>query len=80
MKQVVVNLHDSLDKHGLTYGTDWNQHVMVHDEIQISVKPELVSQVSPLVLDSFIQAGEFYGFRCPIEGDIKTGQHWAETH
>lgn len=80
MKQVVVNLHESMNKHSFSYDTDWQQHAMVHDEIQISVLPNLIQKVEPIVLQSFVDAGNFFGFRCPIEGDIKTGQNWAETH
>ena len=80
MKQVVVNLHELTANSQLEYGVDWEQHAMVHDEVQLSVKPELVEIIKPLVLKSFVRAGEFYDFKCLIEGDIKTGTNWALTH
>ena len=42
MKQVVVNLHELAADSQLEYGVDWEQHAMIHDEVQLSVKPELV--------------------------------------
>ena len=80
MKQVVVNLHQLAANSQLEYGIDWEQHAMIHDEVQLSVKPELVETIKPLVLDSFVKAGQFYDFKCLIEGDIKTGANWALTH
>jgi hypothetical protein len=26
------------------------------------------------------KAGEFFAFRCPIDGEFKVGGNWAETH
>ena len=80
MKQVVVNLHQLAANSQLTYGIDWEQHAMIHDEVQLSVKPDCLEIIKPLVLQSFLQAGQFYDFKCPIEGDIKTGANWALTH
>ena len=80
MKQVVVNLHQLTANSQLEYGSDWEQHAMIHDEIQLSVRPDLVQTIKPLVLESFLKAGTFYDFKCLIEGDIKTGANWALTH
>ncbi len=80
MKQVVVNLHELTANSQLTYGIDWEQHAMIHDEVQLSVNPNLVEKIKPLVLKSFVKAGSFYDFKCLIEGDIKVGANWALTH
>ena len=80
MKQVVINAHDALKNHGFVYGKDWHQHAMIHDEIQLSCAPGLEKQIIDLVLQAFVDAGNFYGFRCKIEGDAKTGYNWFNTH
>ena len=80
MKQVVIHLHENAQQEGLVYGVDWQQHAMIHDEIQLSCPPNLVEKLSQLALKSFPEAGEFFGFRCPIEGDINKGNTWADTH
>ena len=80
MKQVVVNIHNALTAKGLMYGEDWHQHAMIHDEVQMSCRPELVGMIQPLVLQAYQDAGNFFQFRCKIEGDVKTGYNWSDTH
>lgn len=80
MKQVVINIHNALAAKGLRYGEDWHQHAMIHDEVQMSCRPELVGMIQPLVLQAYEDAGNFFQFRCKIEGDVKTGYNWSDTH
>jgi DNA polymerase-1 len=81
MKQVVVNIHDNIEKNlGLVHGKDWEQMLMVHDEVQLACKPEYVEQIKEQALISFVKAGEYFDFACPIEGDAKVGFTWEETH
>jgi len=81
MKQVVINIHDNIEKNlGLVHGKDWEQMLMVHDEVQLACKPEYVEQIKEQALISFVQAGEYFDFACPIEGDAKVGFTWEETH
>ena len=80
MKQVVINLHHLLEENDFQYGVDWQQHAMIHDEIQLSCKPELVDIVKEKALLAFPQAQQFFGFKCPIEGDAKVGFSWFDTH
>ena len=80
MKQVVINIHNALTANGLKYGEDWHQHAMIHDEVQMSCRPELTGMIEPLVLQAYEDAGNFFEFRCKIEGDVKTGYNWSDTH
>jgi DNA polymerase I-like protein with 3'-5' exonuclease and polymerase domains len=80
MKQVVINVHNALESNDLIYGKHWHQHAMIHDEIQLSCAPGLEKKIIELVLQAFVDAGDFYGFRCKIEGDAKTGYNWFNTH
>jgi DNA polymerase I-like protein with 3'-5' exonuclease and polymerase domains len=81
MKQVVINIHDNIEKNlGLVHGNDWEQMLMVHDEVQLACKPEYVEQIKEQALKSFVQAGKYFDFACPIEGDAKVGFTWEETH
>jgi len=80
MKQVVINIHNALTAKGLKYGEDWHQHAMIHDEVQMSCRPELIGMIQPLVLQAYEDAGNFFQFRCKIEGDVKTGYNWSDTH
>jgi hypothetical protein len=80
MKQVVINLHQSMEDAGYQYGVDWQQQGMIHDEIQISCKQNLVETLKEHALNAFPAAQQFFGFRCPIQGDAKVGYSWLDTH
>ena len=80
MKQVVINLHQSMEEAGYQYGVDWQQQGMIHDEIQVSCKQNLVETLKEHALNAFPAAQQFFGFRCPIQGDAKVGYTWLDTH
>jgi hypothetical protein len=80
MKQVVINMHKFMEEADYIYDQDWSQLAMIHDEIQLACKPQLIDVVKEKALDSFPAAQQFFGFRCPIEGDAKVGHTWFDTH
>ncbi len=80
MKQVVIGLHQTMEEAGYQYGVDWQQQGMIHDEIQLSCAPNLVETLKDHALNAFPAAQQFFGFRCPIEGDAKVGYTWLDTH
>jgi len=80
MKQVVINLHQSMYDAGYQYGIDWQQHAFVHDEIELSCNIKNVPEITKICLKAFEEAGKFFGFRCPIQGDAKHGNTWFDVH
>jgi DNA polymerase-1 len=81
MKQVVINIQKNIEENlGLAYDHDWQQLLMVHDEVQIACKPQHTEAIREQAMLAFPQAQEFFGFRCLIEGDSRVGSSWAETH
>ncbi len=81
MKQVVINIQNNINNNlGLAYDNDWQQLLMVHDEVQIACKPQHTEAIREQAMLAFPQAQEFFGFRCLIEGDSRVGSTWAETH
>ena len=48
--------------------------------MQYLAGPEEVETAVPILLQSFVEAGEYYHFRCPIEGEAKVGKNWQECH
>ena len=81
MKQVVVNIHNNVEQNlGLTYGKDWEQLLMIHDEVQLTCCNEYTDAIREQAMLAFPQAQEFFGFRCFIEGDSRVGYNWSETH
>jgi len=53
---------------------------VVHDEFQIDVRKEHADEVGNIVVDSIIKAGEYFNLNCPMDGEYRIGNNWAETH
>jgi DNA polymerase I-like protein with 3'-5' exonuclease and polymerase domains len=81
MKQVVITIQNNITNNlGLVYGEDWEQMLMIHDEIELACKPEHTAAIMDQAMIAFPQAQEFFGFRCKIEGDGKIGTTWYDVH
>jgi DNA polymerase I-like protein with 3'-5' exonuclease and polymerase domains len=52
----------------------------IHDEVQLEADEEIADEVGKLMVESFEEAGRYFNFRCPITGEYKVGNNWAETH
>jgi len=51
-----------------------------HDEGQHEVKEGEVELFSDCAVKAIPKAGIFFKLRCPLEGEVKVGNNWAETH
>jgi DNA polymerase I len=80
MKQVVIELHNKMYDLGYIYGHNWQQHAMIHDEIQVSCPPAMVDTLTSVALEAFPASQQFFDFQCPIHGDAHVGYSWDQTH
>jgi DNA polymerase I len=81
MKQVVINIHNNIESAlSLPHGAEWEQVLMVHDEVQLVCSPKYTEQIKAQALAAFPQAQQFFGFLCDIEGDSRVGSNWSQTH
>ena len=81
MKQVVINIHNNIESAlSLPHGAEWEQVLMVHDEVQLVCSPRHTEQIRAQALAAFPQAQQFFGFLCDIEGDSRVGSNWSQTH
>ena len=81
MKQVVINIHDNIESAlSLPHEAEWEQVLMVHDEVQLVCSPKYTEQIRAQALAAFPQAQQFFGFLCDIEGDSRVGSNWSQTH
>jgi DNA polymerase I-like protein with 3'-5' exonuclease and polymerase domains len=82
MKRALVICDDMLQKqYGLQPGgIDYEFVANVHDEFQIEVKDKWAELVGKVARESIQKAGEYYGLRCPLDGDYAIGNNWNETH
>ncbi len=53
---------------------------MIHDELQFDVLEDHIDRFIEICLDAFLEAGEYFNYSLPIEGDAKVGDNWGETH
>lgn len=81
MKKACVLQHHNLQtKHNLVHLKDYAQVASVHDELQFSSDPKFAKLVGESGPSALREAGEFFGFKCRLDGEFKIGRNWAETH
>ena len=80
MKRATVILWDELERLG--YDKDVHLILHVHDEYQHIVRDVdgLPEKVGQLAKEAIVKAGEFYKFRCPLDGEYKIGDNWYDCH
>lgn len=80
MKRGLVILYDRLIERGWEWGKDFAIVGLIHDEWQATVRAELADDFGREAVSAIRAAGEFYSFQCPLDGQYKKGETWAETH
>lgn len=58
----------------------FKQTVWVHDEWQTEVEESKAEELGKLQVQSIIDTGEHFDLNCPLDGEYKIGNNWAETH
>ena len=59
---------------------DAHQVAIVHDEMQYDCAEDCAETVGKILRKHIIEAGEYYGLRCPLDGEYMIGDNWLETH
>jgi len=86
MKRALLILDAGLIGKGLTNtdhsydNCDYEFVLNVHDEWQIEGKEPYAEQIGEAAKNAIIEAGKFYDFACPLDGNYSVGQTWADTH
>ena len=52
----------------------------IHDEWQIECDPSVADDVGRAACNAIRKAGEELALKCPLKGEYKIGNNWAETH
>ena len=58
----------------------FKQVVWVHDEWQTEVEEDRAEELGKMQVQSIRDTGEYFNFNCPLDGEYKVGNNWAETH
>lgn len=82
MKMAVIFFNREIRARGWYQAGLVRQVGFIHDEIQSIVRLDanLIEEVKQLKIESIRKAGEHFSFRCPTDGDAKSGKDWDETH
>ena len=78
MKKATCIFWDDITHAGLA--NDVAQVLHIHDEFQLYAKTSLAHYVGAIAVDAIRKAGEYFKFRCPLDGEWKVGSNWADTH
>ena len=76
MKQALVILADYAKQWNIDYKFVGN----IHDEIQSEVAEDQAEKFGWLAVECLKAAGQHFNLRCPLDGEYKVGDSWAETH
>jgi len=76
MKQALV----LLDKYAKSYKINFKFVLNVHDEFQCEVAQEEAEQFGSLAVECIKRAGLDFQLNCPLDGEYKVGDTWAQTH
>jgi len=76
MKVVLCILDKKIKQRGLDVTFVGN----IHDEVQAEVAEHDISGYNSSVDEAFAEATQFLNLRCPLAGEVKVGETWAETH
>lgn len=74
MKQALIRLYQ------LAKGLEFFVVGNIHDEWQISCRPDHAEAVGQAACDAMTLAGEDLKFNLKMEGEYKIGSSWADTH
>lgn len=80
MKEALIQLYFLGIDQGILLGRDYHLVLNVHDEFQAEVSPEVLDTFLSLAPRAITKAGEVLGFKCPLDGEARSGETWADTH
>jgi len=58
----------------------FKQTVWVHDEWQTETEEVRAEDLGRLQVQSIRDTGDYFNLNCPLDGEYKIGNNWAETH
>jgi DNA polymerase-1 len=69
-----------LDEYATKWNINYNFIGNIHDEIQTEVREEKAEVFGGLATSCVEAAGIHYKLNCPLAGEFKVGNSWADTH
>jgi DNA polymerase I-like protein with 3'-5' exonuclease and polymerase domains len=75
-----VITYQQLNELGYRWDIDYQWLGWIHDEIQLAVKPHIISDAKFQLEWAIVQAGEYYNLKVPLASEAKDGSSWADCH
>ena len=69
-----------LEERGRLHLLDYYFVGNIHDEVQAEVRADQADDYGRLAVSCLEAAGSFYNLICPLTGEYKAGDSWADTH
>ena len=69
-----------LDEYATIHNIEYKFVGNIHDEFQVEVKEDQAEKLGWLAVECIKAAGDRMSLKCPLDGEYKVGQSWAETH
>jgi DNA polymerase I len=76
MKKALTILDEFATIHNIEYAFVGN----IHDEFQVEVRDDQAEYFGELAVECIKAAGLKFNLRCPLDGEYKIGDTWAQTH
>ncbi len=80
VKQGTIILNEELHRHGFVWGKDYAMILHVHDEMQFIVQKDKLEKFKEVAKGMFKKTQEHFNFKTELDGEMKVGQNWSETH
>ena len=80
VKQGTIILNKELHKAGFVWGKDYAMVLHIHDEMQFYVNKNKIEQFKIIAKSIFGKTQDFFKFRTKLDGEIKVGLNWSDTH
>lgn len=80
MKKAIQLADAEYQSRGWAPGVNYEFVALVHDEAQIEADEDIADEVGRIFVESIRKAGEYFKFKCPLDGEYQVGDNWAATH
>ena len=80
VKAGTIIINKDLETAGFKWGEDYRMVLHIHDELQFVVKKDKVEKFKLIAKQMFKKTQDYFKFRCPLDGEIKVGKNWSDTH
>ena len=80
VKAGTIFINQDLHNAGFVWQKDYAQVLHIHDEIQFYVHFKKIENFKEICKGIFSKTQKYFNFKTPLDGEIKVGKNWSDTH